>query len=173
MITALSEPVPLTDGQLRSVALSMGIGEFATVLAMRPRHAIVDRHGGAAQCTSRDLKSRDLIPVQGLKRSLRIWRCARPASAAAVSPWAASMAVLTSWPAARGLDGAIDPEHIGLAVAAARDSPQAQCAEPAKPVVLQDDVGSVAARSPVDHGAFGCVVADFDTHLRNPLDVML
>jgi hypothetical protein len=27
MITALSEPVPLTDGQLRSVALSMGIGE--------------------------------------------------------------------------------------------------------------------------------------------------
>ena len=47
MIAVVSKPYSLTDGQLRAVSLGLGIGEFATELAMRPRHAMVDRHGGA------------------------------------------------------------------------------------------------------------------------------
>ena len=77
---------------------------------------------------------------------------------------------LADWMASpsQRLSGPADLEHVGLLVAAGRDTPEPQCPEPAKSAGLQDGVRPIAAAGAVDQGAVLGVVHDLD-HRSLPL----
>lgn len=61
MTAALSNGLTVTDDELQALGHRLGIREFPTVLAMRPRHSTVDLRDAAAERAMRDLASRNVI----------------------------------------------------------------------------------------------------------------
>jgi hypothetical protein len=61
MTTALMSQYALTDDELQVVAARIGVGDFPTVLAVRPRHGTTDALDTAFDCATRALVARGLI----------------------------------------------------------------------------------------------------------------
>jgi hypothetical protein len=65
MSTALISQFSLTDDELQVVASRVGVGDFPTVLAVRPRHGRTDALNAAFDRSTRALRARGLI-TEGL-----------------------------------------------------------------------------------------------------------
>ena len=61
MTAVLSQPLTLSEDQLRVLASRVGVHDFPAVLALRGRHTTIDRRDAALHRATRELLSRNLI----------------------------------------------------------------------------------------------------------------